>query len=221
MPMGASVPEIQDTVMLDLDRYNKAGGVDNEDTKLDSHGEEQKSKKLRLARGTAKLGINAARSFEKVKAKLGSDSAKDRRGAVQNKNERPVEGPSRFVARYKGDKGHIYIVSKQPKEQSVVLFMKGAIMTDAVNVEMVLPTNVDVLWSVPIADIEELRKHSGQGPRIPNSKVLVGWVMERQVRDSLEIVAVDGSTYMITAVSQRDHLFNRLCSMGPQRWEVC
>lgn len=67
-----------------------------------------------------------------------------------------------------------------------------------------------------IADIKELRKVGGLGWK---SKLVVGWSMERDVVDAIEIVVRDGEVWFFTAVHQRDELFNRLIAMDGQKWE--
>ena len=72
------------------------------------------------------------------------------------------------------------------------------------------------VWSVALADITELKKIGGLGWKV---KLVVGWAMDREVADGLEIIAKDGQDKVLTAVPLRDELFNRLVALGGQKWE--
>lgn len=52
------------------------------------------------------------------------------------------------------------------------------------------------------------------------SKLVVGWALDREVADGLEIVDKLGNHYLVTAMVLRDELFNRLIAMGGQKWEA-
>ena len=51
------------------------------------------------------------------------------------------------------------------------------------------------------------------------AKIVVGWALDTEVADGLEIVEKNGSTWKVMAVPWRDELFNRLVAMGGQKWE--
>jgi hypothetical protein len=76
---------------------------------------------------------------------------------------------------------------------------------------------VKPVWSVPVADVAEIRKIGGYGWK---AKLVVGWSMEREVKDGLVIRTVAGEEHKITAVPLRDELFNRLVAVGGQKWEA-
>ncbi len=44
----------------------------------------------------------------------------------------------------------------------------------------------------------------------------MGWALDREVADSLEIVDKMDNHYVVTAMVLRDELFNRLIAMGGQ-----
>lgn len=87
------------------------------------------------------------------------------------------------------------------------------------------------VWAVSISDITEVKKVGGLGWK---GKLVVGWATEKEVKDGLEIVARvrvglgngDGGgeggeekRWRITALKERDELFNRLVAVGGQVWE--
>ncbi|KAJ1330844.1 DUF3292 domain-containing protein [Microdochium nivale] len=73
------------------------------------------------------------------------------------------------------------------------------------------------VWAVPVDEIAELNKFSGYGGK---AKVLAGWALDTPVKNGLQIIDRHGTVRLVTAVPRRDELFNRLCAMGGQRWEV-
>ena len=62
-----------------------------------------------------------------------------------------------------------------------------------------------------------LKKVGGLGWK---SKLVVGWALDREIADGLEIVDKSDNHYIVTAMVLRDELFNRLISMGGQKWEA-
>jgi len=72
------------------------------------------------------------------------------------------------------------------------------------------------VWTIAVANIKELKKIGGFGWK---TRLVVGWALDREVADGLEIVERSGSVWKITALPLRDELFNRLVAMGGQKWE--
>lgn len=72
-------------------------------------------------------------------------------------------------------------------------------------------------WNVPVDEIRELKKLGGYGWK---AKLVVGWSLDKVVQDVLEIVDRKGNRWVVTACPLREELFNRLCSMGGQKWEA-
>ena len=114
-----------------------------------------------------------------------------------------------FKGRYKGTKGWIYI-STNVDVPTVSFSSKSS---DGTGLE---PEKASAKFSVPIADIRELKKVGGLGWK---AKIVVGWATGKTVADGLEIVDKTGETHKVTAVKLREELFNRLVAMGGQKWE--
>lgn len=193
---------------------------------------------------TVKASVGGALSVDHIKAKIGSESAKQRLGAVaapppsgtpddnanqDAKGEEKVacinlpggEGPCVFSARMHGGKGHAIIVNSATSpslafattkiSQSVLSTLIGSSRSEA-DVDVEIKPEV----SIGLADITEMRKMGGFGWK---GKLVVGWAMEREVLDGLEITDKQGCKYVITAIKGRDELFNRLIAMGKHKWE--
>jgi hypothetical protein len=73
------------------------------------------------------------------------------------------------------------------------------------------------VWSVPVAEITELRKIGGLGWK---AKLVVGWALDREIADGIEILDKQGNSYILTAMVLRDELFNRLAAIDGQKWEA-
>ncbi|KAF6812947.1 hypothetical protein CPLU01_14777 [Colletotrichum plurivorum] len=171
----------------------------------ESETEEHKQKKghriLNFIKSTAKGGISTTLAADKVKAKAGAKHAKDRLGVVKKLPD-PDKGPISFPARWKGKRGHAFITATATTPAL-------SWTTEAEDVKPV--------WSVTIADIEEIQKVGGLGWK---SKIFVGWATDREIADGLIIRDSLGKEYHLTAILTRDELFNRLVAMGNQMWEA-
>ena len=73
------------------------------------------------------------------------------------------------------------------------------------------------LFSIQIDDIAEVRKIGGLGFK---GKLVVGWALSSEIADGLEITTREGERIKVTALPRRDEVFNRLVSLGSQRWEM-
>ncbi len=73
------------------------------------------------------------------------------------------------------------------------------------------------IWSVPVAEVKELKKIGGLGWK---AKLVVGWALDREVADGIEILDKQGNKYLLTAMVLRDELFNRLVAIAGQKWEA-
>ena len=166
---------------------------------------------LGFLKGTTKTGVETKLGVDKVRATVGSEHAKNHLGILPKPEEQTISGPVDFVARYKGKKGHV-ILSTSAAVTSVSFSKHSSEGSgDLLDIGRERP-----LWSVPVGEIQELKKVGGLGWK---AKLIVGWATDRQVADGLEIVTRSGEVIKITAVPLRDELFNRLIAMGSQKWE--
>ena len=184
--------------------------IEQEAAQTEKHKHKHGEHILGFFKGTTKGGVEAKFGVDKARAKvLGSEAAKNHLGVLPKNTETETSGPVDFKARYKGSKGWIYISTRTPIP--TVSFSSSS--TDATGVE---PEKAGAKWSVPIEDIKELKKVGGLGWK---AKIVVAWATGKTVADGLEIVDRKGDTYKVTAIRLREELFNRLVSMGSQKWE--
>ncbi|KAF5376821.1 hypothetical protein D9757_008892 [Collybiopsis confluens] len=188
----------------------------------DSDGEDESipprkrkgSKLFGFVKGSTKAGVEGVLGLEKAKATVGSKSAKARTGIVQSpaavEKAQLEDGPSVFRGKWKGTRGVLTIsVSATQPLLAFSKLNKG--------VEFVAPAET-VIWTLLIDDIAEIRKIGGFGWK---GKMVVGWSTGDKVVDGLGITDLAGNIYHLTALPRRDELFNRLASIGKQRWESC
>ena len=222
---------------------SEPSGIANDvETTGDDGAEEPKglSRKLvGLVKDTTKSGVETVLFPDRLKASLGSRTAKRRLGTLRDPKAETLLGPVDFTARYEGQKGHvnISIKSKVPcltfhpspvgegasfSLGSVSAPTTGPHRMDLLNkLDPRIDTSGDAatesaLLCVPISDIAELKKVGGLGWK---AKLIVGWGSDKEVADALEIVYNDGISVLLTALPLRDELFNRLVSIGAQEWE--
>ncbi|KAI6294310.1 hypothetical protein MCOR33_008555 [Pyricularia grisea] len=230
-PLAASDRDLDDAAERDDEKLDRAGGEDPELTSTQNKHSGKASKLLGLLRGGTKAGVKAGLVVNKARSKIGTnkESAKNRLGAVPDKeegrNKHSEGGPVRFSGRWQGKEGFICVAWQGG--EPVVSFSDIKTATAARRAAGEDPDGpgsndadlmqMDPAWTVAVGQITELKKHAGFGVK---SKLAIGWALERDINDGLEIIDRLGESKVLTAVPKRDELFNRLCAMGGQKWEL-
>lgn len=212
-PLNATNEELATAMENDPDTKHETAGADIDASKSKSHGKKG-HRILSALKGSIKGSIETTLGADHLKAKVGSAHSKQRLGVIPRDPKDHLSGPVDFHCRFKGKKGHAYISTKATIP-CVSFSMDKGISADTVNSK----TNEELnpIWTVAVADIQELKKIGGLGWK---AKLVVGWALDREVADGLEIVDKRGNTYHLTAMVLRDELFNRLVAMGGQKWEA-
>ena len=205
LTVDASNEEIHDAIHKDPAEKASEEEAAHEEKKKHKHG----AHIIGFFKGTTKTGVNTKFGIDQVRAKVGSQNAKDHLGVLPRGNDLELSGPVDFKGRYKGSKGWIYISTNVPVP--TVSFSNRS--SDGTGLE---PESASTKFSVPVQDIRELKKVGGLGWK---AKIVVGWATGKTVADGLEITDRKGDTYKVTAVRLREELFNRLVAMGGQKWE--
>ncbi|KAF2745103.1 hypothetical protein M011DRAFT_447932 [Sporormia fimetaria CBS 119925] len=212
-PLNATDAELNEAMSHDpLAKQDTISSSDSDiaASKEKKHGKAG-SKFLSFFKGTVKGGVETTLETDKLKAKVGNHHARNRLGAVPPKNADLTSGPVEFKCRFDGKKGHVYIATK-------ATIPCVAFSTDSTIEKIGTKEREDLhpVWSIPVAEISELKKVGGFGWK---AKMVVGWAMDREVADGLEILERSGRRTRVMAVPLRDELFNRLVAMGGQKWE--
>ena len=213
-PLNATPAELDAAMAHDPTTAHETSGADIDSAKNAKHGKKG-NRLLDFFRGTTKGAVKTAIGTDTVRAKAFADRhARDRLGVVPpHKDDLPDSGPVEFEARYHGQKGHVYLSSTA----TVPMLAFGAGNESTKQIGNSQREDLHPLWSVALADIAELKKIGGYGWK---ARLVVGWSLDREVKDGLEIKTTTGEAYKITAVPKRDELFNRLIAMGAQKWEA-
>lgn len=180
----------------------------------DKHQGKKGHRVLSAIKGGIKGAVETALGADHLKAKAGSSKAKQRLGVIPSNPQSQLSGPVEFKCRYDGKRGNAYISTK------ATIPCVSFSIDKAINKVGTLDRGEEELhpiWSVAVADIKELKKVGGLGWK---AKLVVGWALEREVADGLEITDKQGNSYILTAMVLRDELFNRLIAMGGQKWEA-
>ena len=237
-PLNASDEEINAAAEGTLDDGSNTTATDEavEASRKAKHGHKG-SKILGFFKGTTRATVGTAVNVDILKAKVGSDKSKKRLGAMQDREKLEAgarrSGPVEFVGRYHGKKGKAHIISATAADNSPntndsseagsrpglglspgpagldspVLAFAG----DGIN------SLAGARWQIPVADIAQLNKIGGFGWK---AKLVIGWAMNREIQDGLEVIDRNGVAHTITSMPLRDELFNRLIAMGDQKWEA-
>ncbi|KAL8682598.1 MAG: hypothetical protein Q9186_001371 [Xanthomendoza sp. 1 TL-2023] len=170
---------------------------------------------LNFFKGTTKTGVETKLGVDKVRAIVGSTHAKNHLGVLPKAEEIVPQGPVDFKGRYKGHKGWINLSTAATIP--CVSWSKASSDGTGLAVEHTIDKHEKhVAFKVPIQDIQELKKVGGLGWK---AKIVVGWATGKTVADGLEIVDKGGDVWKLTAIQDRDELFNRLIAIGGQKWE--
>lgn len=210
-PLNATQEELDEAMSHEPAVPHETAGSDIDAARSPKHGKKG-SRILGFFKGTTKTAVQTAIGADTLKAKAGSTPAKNRLGVIPRVGEDLTSGPVEFKSRYHGQKGHVYITAKA--SIPCVAFSTDPKIEKMGTLER---EDLNPVWSIPVADIRELKKIGGYGWK---AKLVVGWAMGREVQDGLEIVDRKGQRWVVTAMALRDELFNRLCAMGGQKWEA-
>lgn len=211
-PLNASEQEVREAIEHDPNVAHEVTGADVAASKQKAHGKKG-ARILGAIKGSVKGVVETALGADHLKAAAGSVTAKQRLGVVPANPQAQLSGPVDFKCRFRGAKGHAYISTRATIP--CVSFSVDRGIAKATSLDR-SEAELHPVWSIAVADIKELRKVGGLGWK---AKLVVGWALDREVADGIEIVDKQGDRRVLTAMVLRDELFNRLIAMGGQKWE--
>jgi hypothetical protein len=214
--LNASDKELRSAMEHDPNVAHEVDSGDIAASKEKSHGKKA-ARMLSVMKGSIKGSIETVLGADHLKAKAGSEHSKQRLGVVPRDRTTHLSGPVVFKCRYHGKRGHAYISTNETIPCIGFSLDKSIAKTDTATVGKGEET-LNPVWTIAIADISELKKIGGLGWK---AKLVVGWALDREVADGLEMIDRLGNHYTVTAMILRDELFNRLVAMGGQKWEAC
>ena len=211
-PLNATQEELDEAMAHDPTVAHETGGPDIDAAREKHHGKKG-AKLLSFFKSGVKGTVETALGADRLKAKAGSEHAKSRLGAVVKDKEAELTGPVDFASRYHGKKGHAYISTKATIP--CVAFSLDRSIADQGSLGR--EEQLHPIWTIALADISEIKKVGGLGWK---AKLVVGWALDREIADGIEIVSRTGEVWKMTAMVLRDEMFNRLVAMGGQKWEA-
>ncbi|KAK5169572.1 uncharacterized protein LTR77_005549 [Saxophila tyrrhenica] len=212
-PLNATNEELEKAMEHDPNTPYETAGDDVASAKKKTHGGKAHHM-LSAVKKSIKGSIETTLGADHLKAKAGSETSKQRLGVIPRNKEQQLSGPIEFKCRFHGKRGHAYISTKATIpcvsfSQNKSIATEG---TDARGDEELKP-----IWSIPVAEVTEMKKLGGLGWK---AKLVVGWALDREIADGIEIKDKQGNSYILTAMVLRDELFNRLISISGQKWQA-
>ncbi|KAK4871392.1 hypothetical protein LT330_000629 [Penicillium expansum] len=211
--LGATDGEIQQAALVKPEDHAQEAQASPEKSQKRTLG----SSILGFFRGTTASGVESKRGVDRLRAAIGSHHAKNRVGVLRDRGKRITpSGPVVFDARCKGKRGTVIIDST--KEPPLLYFTTDTPQSGDAQLEN--RKNGSVLFTMPVTDIQEMRKLGGMGWK---GKLVVGWALGgKEVVDGLLITGKKpGQSYQLTAMGTRNQLFNRLIAIDRQVWATC
>ena len=212
--LNATDEEVRAAAEHDPNVPHEVAGEDVAASKEKSHGKKG-ARFLAMVKRTVKGSVETSLGADHLKAKVGSEHSKNRLGVIPKNRQTLLSGPIEFKCRYRGKRGHAYISTRATTPCISFSIEKSIAKTSTLGKD---DDELHPVWSIAIAEIKELKKVGGLGWK---AKLVVGWALEREVADGLEIVDKQDNRFVVTAMILRDELFNRLVAMGGQKWEQC
>ncbi|KAF6524675.1 hypothetical protein HZS61_013174 [Fusarium oxysporum f. sp. conglutinans] len=209
-PVGASPEEIRKAVQEEPGVVRDTGGDDHEYPDHETGGK-RRGKLLGVVKPVVEAAARTVIGVNKIRAKTGTVSAKNRVGAASTREKPSIAGPVEFTCRWQGEKGFAYLTT-DTSSPCLCFSRRSTGDSDGSGYHEIHPT-----WTIPVKDITTLNKYSGYGAK---AKLLAGWALEAEIIDGMEIVDSGGKSRLLTAMARRDQLFNRLCAIGDQKWEI-
>lgn len=213
LPLDATDEEIKQAALVKPDEHAQKAQAPSEK----SHKKTLGSRILGFFRGTTASGVESKRGIDRLRAATGCHHAKNRVGVLRDRGKRITpSGPVAFDARCKGKRGTVIIDST--KEPPLLYFTTDT--PEKGDAQLENRKSGSVLFSMPVTDIQEMRKLGGMGWK---GKLVVGWALGgKEVVDGLLITGKEpGQSYQLTAMGTRNQLFNRLIAIDGQVWASC
>ncbi|KAJ9239214.1 hypothetical protein DTO169E5_4504 [Paecilomyces variotii] len=219
IPLDASHHEIEQAATGQTAEAKQITGS-GYDQKSQQGGKQKKgfmSAVVAFIRGTTAKSMETKLAVDRARAAVGSKNAKNHIGVLSLKGQQPAPGgPVEFEARYKGKRGAIVVdTSKKP----AFVYFTTKPVSESEQFDQNKKSEKEVLFSMSIDDIQELKKVGGIGWK---GKLLVGWAeRHKEVIDGLILSGPDPQrSYHVTAMKSRDYLFNRLVAINGQVWQT-
>lgn len=201
IPVGTTQSDVLDAATPSV--VEKNYGDDNEEKPDHKH----LSKIIRFFKGNAKSVVKTKLVIDHIRAATGSQKAKGHLGVLPDPKSIVYAGPSIYQGRYEGIHGWAIIKScARPS----LLFTRD-------DPRPMSSKKLTPLFEIAIRDMKRLKRATA----FVSSTVeaIATSSSDQKLLASLEIEDKEEKTWRLTAIPERDELFNRLIAIGNQRWE--
>ncbi|KAJ5612040.1 hypothetical protein N7510_005234 [Penicillium lagena] len=201
IPLDATQPEVLDAVMPSA--AEKAHSDDSEEQPKHKH----LSKFIRLFKGHAKSVVETKLATDHVRAATGSQKAKGHLGVLPKTKSIVYAGPSEYKCRFEGKSGWAVITESAGP---ILFFTRDDPRPRS-------SKKLKPAFEIAVKDMKRLKRTTA----FVNTAIesMAAFSSEKELLASLEIEDEEEKTWRLTAIPERDELFNRLISIGNQRWE--
>lgn len=179
---------------------------------IDGNDDEPKhkhiSKIVKLFKGSSKATVETKLAIDHGRAALGSEKAKGHVGVLPKTSSLIYTGPSDFSCRFQGKHGWA-VITESPDPS--LLFTYDDPRPGKTETEV-----QGAVFAIRIADIKRVKRATA----FVNTAVeeAAKFAEDKELLASLEIGDETGKVWRLTAIPERDELFNRLVAVGGQQW---
>jgi hypothetical protein len=199
--LGATRSGVLDATMPS--DVKKSHGNDNKEKPNHKH----LSKIVRFFKGNAKFAVETKLAIDHVRGATGSQKAKDHLGVLPKTKSIIYAGPSEYQCRFDGKHGWAVITeSARPS----LLFMYD-------DPRPMSSKKLEPVFKIAVSDMKRVKR----APAFVNTAIeaVAASSSDRNLLAGLEIEDKEKRTWKLSAIPERDELFNRLVATGNQRWE--
>ncbi|KAJ5935933.1 hypothetical protein N7454_005231 [Penicillium verhagenii] len=168
---------------------------------------EHLSKIVRFFKGNAKSVVETKLSIDRIRAATGSQKSKDRSGVLPKTQSITYTGPNEYQCRFEGKHG--WAVIKEAARSSL-LFTRD-------DPRLMRSQNLESVFEIAVSDMKRIKRAKAS----VNTAIeaVASFSSDQKLLASLEIEDNEGKVWRLTAIPERDELFNRLVAKGNQKWE--
>ncbi|CAL3971530.1 unnamed protein product [Diplocarpon coronariae] len=171
------------------------------------------SKITRFFKSNTKSAVEAKLALDHVRAAAGSSKAKGHLGVLPKPENLIRAGPSHFKARLDGKQGWLYIT--QGPEPRLIYTTQDPRASSGHTEQGSLSLKTEV--EIDINGIKQLKRATAFMSE--PAEMAADWSSGRDLLGSVEVVDRTGDVWRLTAIPERDELFNRLVALAGQKWE--
>ncbi|KAJ5567070.1 hypothetical protein N7535_006376 [Penicillium sp. DV-2018c] len=202
IPLGASHTDILDAATPSAQKNR-----DDDDTETATPKHKHLSRVVRFFKGNAKSAVETKLAIDHVRAKAGSETAKGHLGVMAETSSLVYTGPSQFSCRFQGKHGWA-VIRKSPSPS--FFFTHDDPRHRGVK-------DLEPVFEIAVKDMKRVKRATAFVSSTIESVASAS--SDKQLLASLEIEDEKEKTWRLTAIPDRDALFNRLVSIGDQKWQ--